>query len=81
MWKENNDCLSKVFKFRNFTEAFGFMTQVALVAEKNDHHPDWNNSYNVVEITLTTHSAGKKVTEKDHRLAKEIDLIYGIKNQ
>jgi 4a-hydroxytetrahydrobiopterin dehydratase len=75
MWKEENNRLVRTFKFRDFKEAFGFMTQVALVAEKMDHHPNWSNVYNSVTIELTTHDAGNKVTEKDRKLAKEIDQL------
>ena len=75
MWEEVNNKLVKKFKFKSFKEAFGFMTQVALIAEKMDHHPDWSNSYNLVEIQLSTHSEGSKVTKKDHDLAKAIDSI------
>ncbi len=75
MWKEENNRLTKTFKFSNFVEAFGFMTKVALLAEKHDHHPYWTNVYNKVTIELNTHDAGDIVTEKDHALAKAIDLI------
>jgi len=75
MWKEENDTLYKKFEFKNFSEAFAFMTRVALEAEKMDHHPTWTNSYNTVEITLSTHDAGNTVTEKDRKLSKKIDLI------
>jgi 4a-hydroxytetrahydrobiopterin dehydratase len=75
MWKEENNTLQKTFKFKDFKEAFGFMTKVALVAEKMDHHPNWSNVYNKVEIQLTTHDAGNKVTEKDRKLAEAIDLM------
>ncbi len=68
------DAVHKSFKFKDFTAAFGFMTQVALIAEKMDHHPEWSNVYNKVEITLTTHSAGG-VTELDLTLAKAIDAL------
>ncbi len=75
MWEEKNNKLNKKFKFGNFREAFAFMTQVALIAEKMDHHPEWKNTYNELEIWLYTHDAGDIVTEKDHKLAKEIDKI------
>jgi 4a-hydroxytetrahydrobiopterin dehydratase len=73
MWEEKNNTLYRKFEFRNFSEAFAFMTRVALEAEKMDHHPDWSNVYNKVEISLSTHSAGDVVTEKDRKLAKKID--------
>ena len=73
MWEEKNNTLHRKFEFRNFSEAFAFMTRVALEAEKMDHHPDWSNVYNKVEISLSTHSAGNVVTEKDRKLAKKID--------
>jgi 4a-hydroxytetrahydrobiopterin dehydratase len=73
MWKEENNTLQKTFKFKDFKEAFGFMTRVALIAEKMDHHPNWSNVYNKVEIQLSTHDAGNKVTEKDRKLAEAID--------
>lgn len=75
MWKEENNSLSKRFTFNNFSEAFGFMTRVALVAEQMNHHPNWSNVYNVVEIKLSTHDAGNIVTENDHQLAKAIDAL------
>lgn len=77
-WKEENNCLKRDFKFKDFTEAFGFMTKVAIVAEKLDHHPTWTNTYNKVSIELSTHDAGNVVTEKDHKLAEAINnLING----
>ncbi|HXA02540.1 MAG TPA: 4a-hydroxytetrahydrobiopterin dehydratase [Cytophagaceae bacterium] len=75
MWKEENNILTKSFKFKDFKEAFGFMTKVALIAEKMDHHPNWSNVYNKVEIQLTTHDAGNKVTDKDRKLAEAIDKL------
>jgi len=75
MWKDEKNKLYKKFEFKNFSEAFAFMTRVALEAEKMDHHPNWSNTYNVVEIWLNTHSAGDIVTEKDHTLAKKIDSL------
>jgi 4a-hydroxytetrahydrobiopterin dehydratase len=75
MWKEENNKLIQAFEFKNFIEAFGFMTKVALIAEKMDHHPEWKNVYNKVEITLTTHDKGNTITEKDRKLAEAIDGI------
>jgi 4a-hydroxytetrahydrobiopterin dehydratase len=75
MWKEENGRLYKSFDFKNFSEAFAFMTRVALEAEKMNHHPEWKNVYNKVEIWLCTHDAGDIVTEKDKKLAKAIDAI------
>lgn len=75
MWKEENDQLKRIFKFNNFVEAFGFMSKVALIAEKMDHHPNWSNVYNTVEIALCTHDAGNTVTEKDRKLAAAIDKL------
>lgn len=75
MWKEQNDQLQKTFEFNDFTEAFAFMTRVAFLAEKHQHHPDWSNVYNKVTIHLSTHDEGNKVTEKDRKLAKAIDEI------
>lgn len=72
-WKEENDKLYKKFQFKDFTEAFAFMTIVAVEADKMDHHPEWKNIYNVVEIWLSTHDAGDIVTDKDRKLAKFID--------
>ncbi|PSL35786.1 4a-hydroxytetrahydrobiopterin dehydratase [Chitinophaga ginsengisoli] len=73
MWEEKKNQLYRSFEFKNFREAFAFMTKVALVAEKMDHHPNWTNVYNKVEISLCTHDAGDVITEKDHKLAKAID--------
>ncbi|MFZ6009883.1 MAG: 4a-hydroxytetrahydrobiopterin dehydratase [Bacteroidota bacterium] len=78
MWKEENDRLTRTFTFKDFSEAFAFMTRVALLAEKMDHHPTWTNTWNTVRIELNTHDAGNKVTELDRKLAKAIDsLIHG----
>jgi 4a-hydroxytetrahydrobiopterin dehydratase len=76
MWQEKNNGLEKKFEFNDFVEAFAFMTRVAMVSEKLDHHPNWSNVYNKVDIFLTTHSAGNTVTDKDKELAKAIDNIY-----
>ncbi|PTQ74837.1 4a-hydroxytetrahydrobiopterin dehydratase [Celeribacter persicus] len=73
-WTETPDrvAIEKRFVFRNFNEAFGFMTRVALMAEKRDHHPDWRNVYRTVEVTLSTHDAGG-LTTKDTELAQRMD--------
>lgn len=76
MWNEKDNQLQATFKFKDFTEAFSFMTEVAFHAEKMNHHPNWSNVWNTVEIALNTHDAGNVVTEKDHKLAKEIDKVY-----
>ncbi len=73
MWKEEDNQLKRTFTFKDFKAAFGFMTQVALVAEKMDHHPNWSNVYNKVDIALTSHDAGNTVTERDRKLASKID--------
>jgi len=75
MWQETDNTLYKKFQFKNFSEAFAFMTRVAMEAEKMDHHPRWSNVWNTVEIWLNTHSAGNVVTEKDHTLAIRIDKL------
>lgn len=76
VWKERNNKLRATFKFKNFMEAFAFMTEVAFYAEKQNHHPEWSNVYNTVKVTLCTHDAGNVVTKKDHKLAKAISLVY-----
>ena len=75
MWVEENNKMYKKFEFKNFSEAFGFMTRVALAAEKMDHHPLWTNVYNKVEIWLNTHDAGDTITEKDRSLSVKIDAL------
>jgi 4a-hydroxytetrahydrobiopterin dehydratase len=75
MWTEENNSLKREFEFGDFVEAFSFMTKVALLAEKMDHHPFWTNVYNTVTIELSTHDAGDIVTDKDVKLAEEIDLL------
>ena len=74
-WQEKNGKLTRTFKFRDFTEAFGFMTRVALIAEKMNHHPTWTNTWNEVSIQLSTHDAGDVVTARDHKLADAIDKL------
>ncbi len=71
---EGRDAIQKTFKFKDFNEAFGFMTRAALKADRMDHHPEWLNVYNRVEVTLTTHDAGG-VTAKDLELAAFMDGI------
>ena len=68
--------ISREFKFRNFSEAWAFMSRVALLAEKQDHHPEWSNVYNRVAITLTTHDAGG-LSERDAKMARAIDKVFG----
>lgn len=75
MWKEENNKLYRKFEFKDFSAAFGFMTRVALEAEKLDHHPEWKNVWNTVECWLSTHDAGGVVTEKDRKLARRIDTL------
>ena len=75
MWNEENNALHRQIKFKDFSEAFAFMTRVALAAEKMNHHPKWTNTYNTVEIWLSTHDAGDMVTDKDRKLSKIIDEL------
>jgi 4a-hydroxytetrahydrobiopterin dehydratase len=75
-WTEakGRDAIYRKFTFRDFNEAFGFMTRAALVAEKMDHHPEWSNVYKTVEVTLSTHDAGG-LTERDIKLAEAMDRL------
>lgn len=75
MWKEEKNTLYQKFEFKDFVEAFSFMTRVAFAAEKMDHHPTWKNTYNTVEIWLSTHDAGDVVTDKDRKLSVKIDAL------
>jgi 4a-hydroxytetrahydrobiopterin dehydratase len=75
MWEEKDNKLYKKIEFKSFSEAFAFMTRVAIEAEKLDHHPLWTNVYNQLEIWLSTHDAGDIVTEKDRELARRIDKL------
>lgn len=75
MWTEKDNKLTRTIEFKNFIEAFGFMSQVAIVAEKMNHHPEWTNVYNKVTINLSTHDEGDIVTEKDRKLAEAIDKL------
>jgi 4a-hydroxytetrahydrobiopterin dehydratase len=74
-WKETDKGLERSFEFDNFVEAFGFMSKVALISEKMNHHPTWTNTYNKVDIILNTHDAEGKITEKDRKLAERIDAL------
>lgn len=74
-WKEENNSLKQSFEFKNFVEAWAFMSKVALIAEKMNHHPEWNNIYNKVEIILTTHDKGNTVSDKDRKLAEKINEL------
>ena len=76
MWSEKNNRLCATFKFKDFVEAFAFMTEVAFLAEKHNHHPNWSNVWNTVEFELNTHDAGGIVTDKDRALAADIDAVY-----
>ncbi len=80
MFKEIDNCLRAKFEFNDFSEAFAFMTQVAFLAEKQNHHPNWSNVWNSVTIELSTHDAGNIVTEKDRKLAKGIVKIFNGSN-
>lgn len=75
MWKEEDDRLKATLQFKDFVEAFGFMTKVAIIAEKMNHHPTWSNTYNTVNIELCTHDEGDTVTAKDYELAKRIEQL------
>lgn len=75
MWKEEDNKLKRTFEFKDFSEAFAFMTRVALLAEKHNHHPWWSNVYNKVNIELNTHDARDIVTDKDVKLAAAIDKL------
>ena len=77
-WSEvsGRDAITKKFVFKDFNQAFGFMSRAALVAEKMDHHPEWFNVYKTVEVTLSTHDAGG-LTDRDVRLAEAMDKIAG----
>jgi len=75
MWTEKDNKLYRKLQFKDFSEAFAFMTRVAMEAEKMNHHPLWTNVWNTVEIWLSTHDAGDIVTEKDRKLAQKIDKL------
>ncbi|TAF45017.1 MAG: 4a-hydroxytetrahydrobiopterin dehydratase [Sphingobacteriales bacterium] len=75
MWKHSPNALYQLFTFNNFSEAFAFISKVALLAEQNNHHPTIKNTYNKVEIWLSTHDAGNSVTQKDIQMASAIDTL------
>lgn len=74
-WVERDGALHRTFRFKDFSAAFAFMTRVALLAEKMDHHPTWTNVYDRVDISLSTHDAGHTVTKRDLRMAEAIDVL------
>lgn len=75
MWTEIDNRLCRELEFSSFSQAISFMVQVAFLAEKLDHHPNWSNVYNKVIIQLTSHDAGNRITEKDYTLARQIDAL------
>ncbi len=75
-WTKENNQLTCQFTFADFIQAWSFMTEVAMTAEKMNHHPTWTNTYNQVEIRLCTHDAGNTITQKDEDLAEAIDQMY-----
>jgi 4a-hydroxytetrahydrobiopterin dehydratase len=75
-WERRPDRIARSFRFPDFVTAFGWMTRVALIAERMDHHPEWRNVYATVEVELTTHAAGG-LTDRDLRLAREMDRLAG----
>jgi 4a-hydroxytetrahydrobiopterin dehydratase len=75
MWNETGNALYRKLTFKDFSEAFAFMTRVALLAETQNHHPKWTNVWNTVELWLSTHDADDIVTDKDRKLAKAIDAL------
>ena len=75
MWEDKDNALYRSFEFKDFSEAFAFMTRIAILAEKQNHHPRWTNVYNKVEMWLNTHDAGDIVTDRDRKLADAIDKL------
>lgn len=76
-WDERDGALHREFTFADFSEAFAFMTRVAFIAEKLDHHPNWSNVYHRVSISLTSHDAGNTITDRDRTMAAAIDDLLG----
>jgi len=75
MWEERDNKLCKIFIFKDFNEAFGFMTRAAMIIEQLNHHPTWSNTWNTVAIELCTHDAGNIVTQRDKDLATALDQL------
>ncbi len=75
-WKTSNQSLEKTFEFSTFEEAMQFMQDATPFITQTDHHPTWSNTYNRVQVVITTHDAGNQVTEKDHTLANYLDELY-----
>jgi 4a-hydroxytetrahydrobiopterin dehydratase len=75
-WKEQNNSLQKIFRFGNFPATLSFMVRVGYECEKMNHHPEWKNTYNILEVVLKTHDAGDIITEKDILLAKKMNELY-----
>ena len=76
MWVEKDKKLCASFRFKDVTEAFAFMTEVAMFCERTNHHPDWSNSWNIVDVQLSTHSSGGIITDKDKLLADKMEKTY-----
>lgn len=74
-WEEKDNALYNSYKFADFSAAFAFMTRIALIAEKLDHHPTWTNTYNKLEIWLTSHDKGNTITDRDRKMAAAIDKL------
>jgi 4a-hydroxytetrahydrobiopterin dehydratase len=77
-WKEENNSLIKTFEFSSFEDAMQFMQNATPFISETDHHPTWTNTYNRIEVKLTTHDAGNKITEKDRKLAAYLDKLHNI---
>ena len=75
-WREENNSLVAEFVFKDFSQAWAFMSEIAIQAEKQNHHPNWSNVYNKVTIHLSTHDAGNMVTEKDRKLSSTINELF-----
>lgn len=76
MWTEEENELVRQYQFKDFSEAFGYMVRAAMIIEQHNHHPNWSNTYNRLEIRLCTHDAGNTITEKDRELAKALEQLF-----